>query len=174
MKTIEMPADLACDAFCLSRILVPVDFSSLSKKALEYAKQLAMHLGADLTLLHVLEPEIPPTFDGYMISAPLVTAPMSGASEKRELKTLVNSAHSAGIRQVHSTIRQGLPSHEIVDAAKDLNVDLIVLGTHGYTGWKHFCIGSTAERVVRAAHCPVLVVRDKEHEFTATQCYAEA
>src|SRR5207244_12946003 len=46
-----------------------------------------------------------------------------------------------------------VPSHEIVDAAKEADVDLIIIATHGYTGWKHFCIGSTAERVVRAAHC---------------------
>ncbi|MEI4884363.1 universal stress protein, partial [Klebsiella pneumoniae] len=61
--------------------------------------------------------------------------------------------------------RTGLPAHEIVEAAKELDVDLIVIATHGHTGWKHFAIGSTAERVVRAAPCPVLVVRQKEHEF---------
>ena len=56
-------------------------------------------------------------------------------------------------------IRRGLPSLEVVDAARESKCDLIVIASHGYTGWKHFCIGSTAERVVRAAHCPVLVVR---------------
>ena len=64
-----------------------------------------------------------------------------------------------------SPVRCGLASIEIVDAAKEVDVDLIVIATHGYTGWKHFAIGSTAERVVRAAPCPVLVVREKEHEF---------
>lgn len=59
----------------------------------------------------------------------------------------------------------GLAAHEIVEAAKELDVDLIVIATHGYTGWKHFAIGSTAKRVVRAAPCPVLVVREKEHDF---------
>ena len=59
----------------------------------------------------------------------------------------------------------GSTKREIVEAAKALDVDLIVIATHGYTGWKHFAIGSTAERVVRAAPCPVLVVREKEHEF---------
>jgi nucleotide-binding universal stress UspA family protein len=66
---------------------------------------------------------------------------------------------------VGSSVRPGLAAHEIVEAAKELDVDLIVIATHGYTGWKHFTIGSTAERVVRAAPCPVLVVREKEHEF---------
>ena len=69
------------------------------------------------------------------------------------------------IERPHWKVRAGLPSHEIVETAKELDVDLIVIATHGYAGWKHFCIGSTAERVVRAAPCPVLVVREKEHEF---------
>ena len=55
--------------------------------------------------------------------------------------------------------------NEITKAAKDLDVDLIIIATHGYTSWRHLCIGSTAERVVRTAPCPVLVVREKEHEF---------
>jgi nucleotide-binding universal stress UspA family protein len=52
-----------------------------------------------------------------------------------------------------------------VEAAKNLDVDLIVIATHGFTGRKHFAIGSTAERVARAAPCPVLVVREIEHDF---------
>ena len=58
-----------------------------------------------------------------------------------------------------------LAAHEIVEAARDLDSDLIVIATHGYTGWKHLCIGSTAERVVRTAPCPVFVVREKQHEL---------
>ncbi|MBA2435825.1 MAG: universal stress protein [Chthoniobacterales bacterium] len=54
-----------------------------------------------------------------------------------------------------------------VEAARELDSDLIVIATHGYTGWKHFCIGSTTERVVRTAPCPVFVVREKQHELTS-------
>jgi nucleotide-binding universal stress UspA family protein len=61
--------------------------------------------------------------------------------------------------------RLGHPSEEIVAAAKDFDVDLIVLATHGHTGLKHLLLGSTAERVVRLAPCPVLTVREREHEF---------
>jgi nucleotide-binding universal stress UspA family protein len=64
-----------------------------------------------------------------------------------------------------TAIRTGLAAHEIVEAARDLDSDLIVIATHGYTGWKHFCIGSTTERVVRTAPCPVFVVREKQHEL---------
>jgi nucleotide-binding universal stress UspA family protein len=62
-------------------------------------------------------------------------------------------------------VRTGLAAHEIVEAARELDSDLIVIATHGYTGWKHLCIGSTTERVVRTAPCPVFVVREKQHEL---------
>jgi len=173
MKTLEMPEQTQAGAFCLRRILVPVDFSSLSRKAVEYGTQLARQFRAELCLIHVLEPEVPPVYDGYMIPPPLPAVNISAVSEKKELKKLANSVRAAGVQQVDSNLRQGIASHEIVDAAKDLDADLIVIATHGYTGWKHFCIGSTAERVVRAAPCPVLVVREKEHGFITTSVYAE-
>lgn len=81
----------------------------------------------------------------------------------KELKAI--AASERGIVRITATLRRGIASHEIVEAAKDLDIDLIVMATQGYTGWRHFCIGSTAERVVRSAPCPVLVVREKEHEF---------
>jgi len=62
-------------------------------------------------------------------------------------------------------VRYGTPFAEIADAARTLKADLIILTTHGYTGLKHVFMGSTAERVVRHAPCPVLTVREKEHEF---------
>ena len=142
---------------------MPVDFSSLSKKAFNYALRLAQQFKAELTVLHVLEPTIPVTFEGLQVAPPFPEDDSSGAA--KSLSTLVGSARTAGVPKAKSFCRRGLASHEIVDAAKDLDVDLIVIATHGYTGWKHFCIGSTAERVVRAAPCPVLVVREKEHEF---------
>jgi universal stress protein A len=148
----------------LKRILVPVDFSPLSKKALHYATRLAQQFGAEVDVCHVLESEIPPAFDGFMIAPPTVSNG-SRAHCAGQLKVLVNSVRNAGVTRVSSSVRSGLAAIEIVEAAKELDVDLIVIATHGYTGWKHFAIGSTAERVVRAAPCPVLVVREKEHEF---------
>jgi nucleotide-binding universal stress UspA family protein len=164
MKTEALPERGASTRMSLHRILVPVDFSPLSKKAVHYATRLAQQFGGEVDLLHVVEPEVPPTFDGYMVAAPIVTNG-SNARSSSHLKTWTNSVRNAGIARVGSTVRCGLAAIEIVDAAKELDVDLIVIATHGYTGWKHFAIGSTAERVVRAAPCPVLVVRDKEHEF---------
>jgi nucleotide-binding universal stress UspA family protein len=164
MKTQALLEQVSPTAINLKHILVPVDFSPLSQKALLYAARLAQQFNAELTLFHAVEPEIPPAFDGYMIAPPPISngATANGAGR---MKTWVSSARDAGVERVGSTIRPGLAAFEIVDAAKKLNVDLIVIATHGYTGWKHFAIGSTAERVVRAAPCPVLVVREKEHEF---------
>jgi nucleotide-binding universal stress UspA family protein len=164
---IESPRRLLDDpeqaTFALKKILVPHDFSPPSRKAFKYAFRFAKEFGSHLILLHVLEP---------VSSRSLMKLPgTSGFSEKKlssaekSLRILLNSAEVGGLRETRSTLRTGIASHEIVEAAKDFDVDLIVIATHGYTGWKHFCIGSTAERVVRAAPCPVLVVREKEHEF---------
>jgi universal stress protein A len=173
MKTQELPVRANGGGLSLARILVPVDFSSLSRKAVDYATRFAKEFKAEVTLVHVLEPEIPPAFEGYIIPPPMPDLNGAPSSEKKALKALIGFVRAAGVEHVGSAIRRGIASHEIVDAARDLDVDLIVIATHGYTGWKHFCIGSTAERVVRAAPCPVLVVREKEHEFVSTASFCE-
>ena len=163
MKLETMPVHSNAPLLNFKKILVPVDFSFLSKKAFQYALRLAQQFKTEVALIHVLEATVPPTFEGWPIAAPC--SEEGSPDAERNLKTLINSARTAGVPKIKSLCRRGLASHEIVEAAKDLDVDLIVIATHGYTGWKHFCIGSTAERVVRAAPCPVLVVREKEHEF---------
>ncbi|HLW35162.1 MAG TPA: universal stress protein [Chthoniobacterales bacterium] len=163
MKTQALLERGSSSGISLKRILVPVDFSPLSKKALHYAARMAQQFGAEVNILHVAEPEVPPAFDGFMMAPPPI---FNGThSCNGQLKTLVSVVRKAGVDRVSSSVRTGLAAFEIVEAAKELDVDLIVIATHGYTGWKHFAIGSTAERVVRAAPCPVLVVREKEHEF---------
>lgn len=149
--------------FALKKILVPHDFSPPSRKAFKYASRFAKEFGSHLILLYVLEPVSSRGFMG-LPGAPAFSEEELATAEKN-LRVLLNSAGVSGLKETRSALRTGIASHEIVEAAKDLDVDLIVIATHGYTGWKHFCIGSTAERVVRAAHCPVLVVREKEHEF---------
>jgi nucleotide-binding universal stress UspA family protein len=137
----------------LKKILVPVDFSPLSQKAFRYALRLSLQFKTELTLMHVLEPMVPATFEGLSMSPP--DSNEESLEPKNDMKTLVESARGCGITKIRSTFCRGLASHEIVEAAKELDVDLIVIATHGHTGWKHFCIGSTAERVVR----------EKEHAF---------
>ena len=164
MKTEEKLARPKPIGIALKRILVPIDFSPLSKKALQYAFRFAEGFRAGITLLHVIEPDVPPAFDGLMIASP--TSPNGNRTKcANRLKVLAGSMAIRATNYVQSTVRTGLPANEIVEAAKESDVDLIVIATHGFTGWKHFAIGSTAERVARAAPCPVLVVREKEHDF---------
>jgi len=150
-------------AFLLKKILVPIDFSDASKNAFRYAVRLAEEFAAELTLLYVLAPAPSPGFAGTS-GAPADFEADFPRVEKNS-QALIASVGNGAAERSRWTMRAGVPSHEIVEMAKDADTDLIVIATHGYTGWKHFCIGSTAERVVRAAPCPVLVVREKEHEF---------
>jgi universal stress protein A len=150
-------------AISIKKILTPTDFSAPSGQAFHYALRFAEEFGSELILLHILEPAISSAFSGLPAAPAFSEDEM--ASAERNLQALVNSARGAGVAGARSAVRTGVATHEIVEAAKDLDVDLIVIATHGFTGWKHFAIGSTAEGVARAASCPVLVVREKEHDF---------
>ena len=168
MKTQLMEAesvvDLVPQILHLKKILVPIDFSDPSKKAFQYASRLAEQFDSEIVLLHVMD-LLPPiaamrlTYDARRSSTDQLSA------AKKKLRALSSRIRSRRFSAVNSIIRTGHAPNEISKAAKDLDVDLIVIATHGFTGWKHFAIGSTAERVVRSAPCPVLVVREKEHEF---------
>jgi nucleotide-binding universal stress UspA family protein len=143
-------------------ILVPVDFSDTSKKALHYALRFGEQFGARITLLHVIEPVATPDFAYHPL---LLEADKAKQAAKARLEALCSQL-GIQARLVERTLtRYGTPFAEICDAARKLKVDLIIITTHGYTGLKHVLLGSTAERVVRHAPCPVLTVREKEHEF---------
>jgi universal stress protein A len=150
-------------ALRLKKILVPIDFSPPSQNAFKYAVRFAEEFGGELTLLYVLEPESMTASMAIPEATAFVEADIVAAG--KNLRSLIASIRNRKIERPHWKVRAGLPAHEIVELAKEMDVDLIVVATQGRTGWKHFCIGSTAERVVRAAPCPVLVVREKEHEF---------
>lgn len=163
MKTQTTPVGAKAPDIIIEKMLVPVDFSVFSKKALSYALQLAQQFKAELTLFHVFEPVASLAFTG-LPDAPAVFKDQLMVAE-RNLRALASSSRAAGVTSAKSTVRTGVVTHEIVEAAKELDVDLIVIATHGCTGSQHFSIGSTAARVARAAPCSVLVVREKEHEF---------
>ena len=150
-------------ALHFQKILAPVDFSPASRNGLKHAVRFAEEFGAELTLLYVSEPS--PTATFAAIPGAIAPPPIDFASAEKQLRGVATGVGNESVADIRWNIRVGVPAHEIVEAAKESDADLIVIATHGYTGWKHFCIGSTAERVVRAAPCPVLVVREKEHEF---------
>jgi nucleotide-binding universal stress UspA family protein len=145
-------------AFKLKKILVPVDFSDCSKKALEYAIPFARQFDAELTLLLVLRPYTPMLEMGSMD-----VETVEDANKALEgLRGLVDRAVRSG-----TAMRRGEPHVEIIKFAKEFGIDLIILSTHGHTGVARVLLGSTTEKVVRHAGCPVLVVREHEHEFVA-------
>ena len=142
-------------------ILVPVDFSSFSLNSLACAVGFARQFGARLLVLHVVE--IPFVGSGYgEIELPPMPGDLAAVAVER-LGQLVQA--SVGDRVPAATaVRLGQPWFEITEAAREGGADLIILGTHGYTGMKHILMGSTAERVVRHAPCAVLVMRQREGE----------
>jgi nucleotide-binding universal stress UspA family protein len=149
--------------FNLKKILVPIDFSPTSKKAFQCAVRSVEQFNCEIVLLHVVEPLT--AIAGTPLAVDVFAQPEEDmAAAKTDLAHLAASS-----RNCHnfftSVVRIGHAPNEITKAAKELDVDLIMIASHGYTSWRHLCIGSTAERVVRTAPCPVLVVREKEHDF---------
>lgn len=142
----------------IKSILVPIDFSSPSRTALEHACQFARKFRAPLTLVHVVEPIATSDFAASFPLALENEARM--ASAKSELLKCLRGAGIPKSLQGGVVVRFGRSFHEIVDVARARKVDLIVISTHGYTGWKHALMGSTTERVVRHATCQVLVLRE--------------
>jgi len=147
--------------FILKEILVPVDFSECTEKAMSYAVPFARQFGARVTLLHVVEPIYAPATDmGVVVDV------YTDEDEKCELEKL--HARFAGQVRCQTRLKKGKAESEIINAAKELACDLIVLGTHGHTGLDRLLMGSTAAKVVRRAGCPILVVRPHEHDFIAS------
>ena len=141
-------------------ILVPIDFSETSKKALRYAIPLAEKFGAKITLVHVLEPNVYP--ENLLAPVELEEIKTRTIGEGEELLEKLKQEAVCG--RVDSVViaTMGMPYQRIIDLAAVTEADLIVLTTHGYTGLKHVFLGSTAERVVRHAPCPVLTIRAHE------------
>lgn len=148
-------------------ILLPTDFSDCGNYALRYATSLARTFDATIICIHVIEPMVPTV--GYSgMTEPLPIADITDQLEdsaERELPKLAAYKECEGL-QVEEVIAHGEAASEIVRAAKDRNVDLIVVSSHGRTGLGRILFGSTAEAVVRHASCPVLVVKPSQEEVT--------
>ena len=148
-------------------ILFPTDFSECGNYALRYAASLARTFEASIICVHVIEPMVPTV--GYSgMTEPLPIADITDQLEdsaERELPKLGDCEECVGL-QVEEVIAHGEAASEIVRVAKDRNVDLIVVSSHGRTGLGRILFGSTAEAVVRHASCPVLVVKPPPEEET--------
>lgn len=136
----------------IRRILCPTDFSDFSMCALEHAAALARWCGAEILVLHVVQPVFAD-----------VPVPVSGDSRERlaaDLRTFAAPAEAARVR-VRTVIEDGAPVSTIVRTAAESSADLVVMGTHGRSGFEHFLLGSVTEKLVRKAPCPVLAVHDQ-------------
>jgi len=148
-------------SFSPKRILVTTDFSDASKKAFPYAAALARKFESSLTLLYVVPVHLP--VDIAYIG--IVLEEKRLIEEARERLPRFRAAELDPHLHVETMVLNGSAAHEICKVAREQNSDLVVMSTHGRTGLKHFVLGSVTEDVVRHAPCPVLVVREREHEF---------
>ncbi len=147
------------------RILCPTDFSEPSYEALQVASELALYFRAELTLIHVIpiSSVIVTPVEGAGAGSPPVNVPeFARESERNTEKVLAEEAHARVPPDVvlHLMVAHGDPANEILTAAEKIDADMVIIATHGRTGWRRFIFGSVAEKVVRCAVCPVLTIHE--------------
>lgn len=143
----------------ITSILVPIDFSQHSQQALIYAKEWAKQWSATLHLIHVIEPVIFPVDWGYTpVDLSDVEKEYQQTAEN-ELTKIIESLHNEGYSAIPQVLHGGRSTDEIIQYAKDHGISMICIATNGRGGVEHLLLGSTTERVVRKAPCPVLVIR---------------
>jgi nucleotide-binding universal stress UspA family protein len=149
----------------IRRILCPVDFSETSDLASRYAVALAEANGAEVTLLHVVAPVIA-ALPGEAVLPDVAQANIDELADacRERLAATIGGLAQSGVTLQYRVV-SGVPFVEIIRVAREMESDLIVMGSHGRTGLGHLLIGSVAERVVRKAPCPVLTVRNPQHQF---------
>ena len=155
----------------IKQILLPTDFSEPVKQARNYAVTLADKFGSELHLMHVVPP----------VTFPMPEAGSSWTLPEVDQTTQVEEARNRLLQELDSVwasrhkivqiAKIGYAVEEIIRYAREEEIDLIVMGTHGYSGLTHLLLGSVAEKVVRLATCPVLTVHPKGHQFVIDQPY---
>lgn len=157
----KTPAELAPLALKMNRILVAIDFSPHAQLAFGQALALARQFGSEITVIHVLEQFFYPADWSYM------PMPLGDFVSKREEESIqaIQKLLDDSKTKARIVVRAGRAWDEIVKTARELNIDLIVVGTHGYTGLRHVLLGSVAEKVVQHAPCAVLTVRPDDRDL---------
>jgi universal stress protein A len=154
----------------LKRILVPTDFSKPAQEAFKAAVELAQHFSAQLLMVHIVPP-VPVPYQPMVSPAPAfdITAYLQDMVKisRDTLQNYTNEHVPQGV-PASVSVAAGDPAYEILRLAKELDSDIIVIATQGHGGWRHFLFGSVAEKVVRLAECPVLVVHAPEAVRAAT------
>ncbi|HYN10923.1 MAG TPA: universal stress protein [Vicinamibacterales bacterium] len=150
----------------LKNILVATDFGEAAAVALRYGRELARNFGSTLHVLHVVDdlaaravgfPEYAPNLVGLQAEAV--------AAARKQLEALLSDEDRSMLRAKSIVLVSQWPARTILEYARDVRVDALLLGTHGRGKLAQLFMGSVAEKVVRHAPCPVLTVRHPEHEF---------
>ena len=152
--------------YTIRKILAPIDFSDHARKAFGYARTFAERWDAELHLLNVVEPAVFPTEAGLTPVGVMKLGDEMETSAKATIEQLASSPDLSGLK-VHTDIAYGRASSAIIEYAGTHNIDMIIIATHGRTGLEHLIFGSTTERVVREAPCPVLTIRPQKESTSA-------
>lgn len=147
----------------MNKILVPTDFSEQAENALKVAAMLAKGHNAEIYLLHMMEIPMQHSDPGAAKSDIPETLFFMKLAQKR-FENLMAQDYLEGIT-VHETVKADITFNEIKDACKELDIDFIVMGSHGATGLKEMFVGSNAEKVVRTSDVPVLVIKNAHESF---------
>ncbi|MFA7289305.1 MAG: universal stress protein [Melioribacteraceae bacterium] len=149
----------------ISKVLVPIDFSEYSKNAFKYSVDFVKQFDAELFLIYVVEPIIyPADFSLGQVAIPSIDIDMQKKAEE-ELDSLAKQFINNNLNY-KVVIKTGKPFVEINEYAREQDIDMIIIATHGHTGVEHLLFGSTAEKVVRKAPCPVLTLREPIKGFS--------
>jgi len=140
----------------INRILCPLDFSDVSRHTVDHAMLLARWYGARITALHVCNSIVIPSTDFAVVGG--VPPPPLTEIEIADVTRQVRACFGGTLDGVDVLVDSGNPSRQILECARSLPVDLIVMGTHGVGGFDHLLLGSVAEKVLRKATCPVVTV----------------
>jgi nucleotide-binding universal stress UspA family protein len=146
----------------IQRIVVGTDFSEIADAALDSAIDLAAQVGAAITLVHAYEIPVYGVPDGALVTTADVAGRLANAAQEG-LRAETERNKGKGV-PIDTVVRVGLAWDEVNAVAADVHADLIVVGTHGRRGFARAFLGSVAERILRTATCPVLVVRGKESQ----------
>lgn len=150
------------------RVLWPTDFSELSLRGGRYARGFCEHFRAELHIVHVVPPPLSPDVSLVVpAEVPVVVSePEVVEASQNALNKLIDD-HFADYENIVTRVLFGNPWPSICDYARENDVDLIIVTTHGRTGLGHVLIGSTAERIVQHAPCPVLAVKHPAKDFVS-------
>jgi nucleotide-binding universal stress UspA family protein len=148
----------------IETLLVPTDFSEESRKALSYARALLNYFPGTVHLVYVHDVDFSYAVPALINSSPMIATEEVERGYRKDLEKLAKQFDLTGSK-LERHVRTGRAYREISDLASKVGAQLIVIATHGRTGLRRLMLGSTAERVVRHAPCPVLVVREREREF---------